>query len=56
MSTTTIQPSPKAARALEDSMDYDEMGCTDCPEGCEVEPDGICAHGYESAGLTLGVI
>jgi hypothetical protein len=37
-------------------MDYDEMGCTDCPEGCEVEPDGICAHGYESAGLTLGVI
>lgn len=56
MPALTIHPSPEAARELESSMDYDEMGCTDCPEGCEVEPDGHCSHGYESAGLTLGVI
>lgn len=34
----------------------DEMGRTDCPDGCVVEPDGVCPHGYESAALTLGVI
>lgn len=34
----------------------DLMGDTDCPDGCNVEPDGTCPHGYESAALTLGVI
>lgn len=34
----------------------DIMGATDCEEGCVVEPDGHCPHGYESAALTLGVI
>jgi hypothetical protein len=34
----------------------DAMGNTDCPDGCVVEPDGYCPHGYESAGLTAGVI
>lgn len=59
-------PSPKAARELvlgEDATgagsygDWeDAMGNTDCPDGCVVEPDGVCSHGYMSAGLTAGVI
>jgi hypothetical protein len=58
--------SPKAAEMLkamveDDSEatlnDFDDaMGETDCPDGCIVEPDGYCSHGYRSAGLTLGVI
>lgn len=56
MPRITIQRSPEAAADLEVSMDYDEMGTTDCPQGCEVEPDGTCSHGFQSAGLTLGVI
>lgn len=55
------QPSPEAANRLmqvigEGEPDPDEQGATDCPQGCEVEPDGTCPHGYESASLTLGVI
>jgi len=34
----------------------DQMGETDCPEGCYVEPDGVCPHDYLSAGRTAGVI
>jgi hypothetical protein len=34
----------------------DQMGETDCPEGCYVEPDGVCPHGYLSAGRTAGII
>lgn len=57
--------SPRAAREIlaligpdcESASDAeDAMGHTDCPEGCVVEPDGHCPHGYESAALTLGVI
>lgn len=57
-----MKRSPKAARAmmyvLEDYPDdaEDMMGETDCPDGCYVEPDGECSHGYESAALTLGII
>jgi len=29
---------------------------TDCPEGCIVEPDGLCPHGHESKLLELGYI
>lgn len=61
-----MQNSPKAAEHLisliqDDSeatmSEWDDaMGETDCPEGCYVEPDGICSHGYRSAGLSAGVI
>lgn len=27
-----------------------------CSEGCEVEPDGVCVHGFKSVLLVLGVI
>jgi hypothetical protein len=45
---------------MEDSADLfeleDAMGETDCEEGCYVEPDGVCPHGFMSAGLSAGVI
>ncbi len=28
---------------------------TKCPEGCPVEPDGICSHGYKSITLEYGL-
>lgn len=27
-----------------------------CSEGCEVEPDGTCPHGFPSLALHLGVV
>lgn len=62
-----MKTSPEAAKRLLDAitsgdispfgMDADDlMGETDCPEGCFVEPDGYCPHGYQSAGLSAGVI
>jgi hypothetical protein len=59
---TRAKPSPHAAAALVDMLsegqeDIDDwVRETDCPEGCYVEPDGVCSHGYESAALTLGAI
>ncbi len=29
---------------------------TKCPEGCPVEPDGVCPHGFKSIVLELGFI
>lgn len=29
---------------------------TKCPEGCVVEPDGICPHDYKSIALELGLV
>lgn len=29
---------------------------TKCPEGCPVEPDGECRHGFKSVALELGFI
>jgi hypothetical protein len=61
--TLMKQLSPKACERLLDAVeegltpfDYeadDLQGETDCPEGCKVEPDGYCAHGYLSAMETM---
>jgi hypothetical protein len=60
-----VKPSPKAARVLVESIHDDELtfddgdallGATDCREGCVVEPDGECPHGYESAALTAQLV
>ncbi|HRH42457.1 MAG TPA: hypothetical protein PKY82_12590 [Pyrinomonadaceae bacterium] len=29
---------------------------TRCPEGCRVEPDGLCSHGFESVLLENDLI
>lgn len=34
----------------------DSVCPTACPEGCEVEPDGRCYHGYPSLLMALGII
>ena len=34
----------------------DSIVPTACPNGCEVEPDGKCCHGYPSPLLVLGLI
>jgi hypothetical protein len=57
-----LHPSPTAGHALLDSItvtddlqmgeyESDLEGETDCPEGCYVEPDGHCPHGYMAAAL-----
>ena len=63
---TERKQSKVAAGELKDAIeegltlgDYEAdelMGATDCEEGCTVEPDGTCSHGYESAALTGGII
>ena len=29
---------------------------TKCPNGCVVEPDGVCPHNFKSVALELGLI
>lgn len=46
---------------LEGEEDLNPDGYGDCSvvatrDGCEVEPDGSCPHGYESPLLRLGLI
>jgi hypothetical protein len=60
LATPQKQSPLAAAELMEAAMsegDTDEIiGQTDCPCGCEVEPDGWCSHGYLSAGRSAGVI
>lgn len=64
MTTITLKNSPDASARLlqivddEGSLaDFDDaLGETDCPNGCVVEPDGYCPHGWKSAGLSAGLI
>lgn len=41
---------------LEEAWMFDSIVPTACPDGCEVEPDGRCCHGYSSPLLLLGLI
>ena len=56
------RPSPLAAQALEAVLeaaddDAEELvGETDCEQGCTVEIDGTCAHGWLSAARTAGLV
>lgn len=35
----------------------DEGFCpTNCPEGCVVEPDGVCPHDFKSVAVEYGMI
>ena len=52
-------PSPKAAEEVFKALDegdhdaaHELMGHTDCPMGCETQNEGVCKHGYMSAGRT----
>jgi len=56
--------SPEAAAELLAAIESGEgliatedlEGVTDCPNGCEVEPDGTCCHGWQSAVISAGVM
>jgi len=39
-----------------EEMVSDSIVPTACPDGCEVEPDGKCCHGYPSPLTVLGII
>jgi hypothetical protein len=63
MSTAAFKPSPDAAQALITAVEAglsmfgmvadDLVGATDCPDGCQVERDGYCGHGFWSAQETM---
>jgi len=40
----------------EDIEKWLEEGYAETPDGCVVEPDGVCPHGYKSWLLILGLI
>jgi len=45
----------------EDGRDFEEIAMDSvvpacCSEGCQVEPDGTCPHGFESVLLAMGMI
>ena len=35
---------------------FDSVQPAMCSDGCEVEPDGKCPHGFPSISLALGII
>lgn len=60
MSPEEIARESEWAQEWMDDADLDELMDsvvpTACPEGCEVEPDGVCPHGYRSPILLMGMI
>ena len=53
----------KLEKKFSDNFDLDDVETlmdsiqpTACPEGCEVEADGSCSHGFKSISLLLGII
>ena len=43
-------------RDIEQLQMWDEEGGCETPDGCWVEPDGICEHGHKSWLLIMGMI
>ena len=39
-----------------DGDGFGDGGVTTTQDGCNVEPDGMCPHGYQSPMLRLGII
>lgn len=46
----------KNVTAIMNQIDFDGKANTNCPKGCEVEPDGYCPHGYDSLAVLWGLI
>ena len=41
---------------IEQLQMWEEEGGCEAPDGCWVEPDGICEHGHKSWLLIMGMI
>jgi hypothetical protein len=41
---------------LEQLMDWEAEGYCEATDGCRVEPDGVCEHGFPSWLIVLGLI
>ena len=41
---------------LEELMEWEWRGYMEATDGCRVEPDGVCPHGYPSWLLAKGLI
>lgn len=46
-------PYDEILQAFEDAELFGRVQ-TKCPQGCEVEPDGVCPHGYASPLIGYG--
>lgn len=57
--STEAKESPRAAAEMNANGDWKERlgrpsaAKTDCPEGCSVDLNGVCPHGWRSAARTL---
>ena len=46
-----------SAEDILEEMIFDERHCPAmCSDGCEVEVDGTCPHGFKSLALHMGVV
>jgi hypothetical protein len=55
--TTTRFPNIQYAKPdIEQLQMWEEEGGCETPDGCWVEPDGICEHGQKSWLLIMGLI
>jgi hypothetical protein len=41
---------------LVEEMKYEDLVPAICSDGCQVEQDGICPHGFPSVMLSLGLV
>ena len=50
-------PEPTVEEPTPDELEYMMFdGVCEATDGCRIEPDGVCQHGYPSWFLYLGII
>lgn len=52
----TSNPETIPQPSLEELIDWESRGYCEAEDGCRVEPDGTCEHGYQSWLVLLGYI
>jgi len=57
MTKNTLWPEPTIPEpSMEELLEMSVNSIVEATDGCMVEPDGICEHGYPSWFIQLGVI
>jgi hypothetical protein len=57
MSENSLWPEPTEEEpSMEQLEEWGFDGVVEATDGCRVEPDGVCDHGYPSWFIQLGVI